>query len=234
MEDRQVTNKKIGALIIGIAVLIVSVTGSTFAYFALTATNTTAVTGTTATASLSLSVVEQDLKTPNTGKMVPQLGTAIATAINTSNRCVDGNGNIVCKVYKITVTNNSSAGALVNGTITFTNYTGTTNLRWRRIDSATTATTSTASTSYAASGVTVAMNAETDLISGSACTPSSSSSGCTDIRLAATNGTTDYYIVVWVQETNSDQSTADAGKTFNATIKFEGADGQGITSTIKS
>ena len=51
------------------------------------------------------------------------------------------------------------------------------------------------------------MNAETDLISGSACTPSSSSNGCTDIPLAATNGTTDYYIVVWVQETNSDQST---------------------------
>ena len=236
MEDRNNVNKKIGMLVVGIAVLLVSVTSATFAYFALSVNNATAVTGTTATASLSLSVEEQDLKTPNTGKMVPQLGAAIGTAINNTNKCVDANGNIVCKVYKITVTNTSSAGALVNGTITFTNYSGTTNLRWRRIDSATTATTSTASTSYAPAGVTVVMNEEDDLTTGSECVPSNSAkrTGCTDVSLAATSGSADYYIVVWVQETNSDQTTADAGKTFNATVKFEGANGQGITSTITS
>lgn len=236
MEEKNIMNKRIGALIVAIAVLIVSVTGSTFAYFALTVSNTTAVTGTTATANLTLSVEEQALKTPNTGKMVPQLGAAIGTAINNTNKCVDANGNIVCKVYKITVTNTSSAGALVNGTIIFTNYSGTTNLRWRRIDGATSATTTTASTSYAPAGVTVSMNAETDLISGSECVPSNSAkrSGCNDVQLAATNGSEIYYIVVWIQETGSDQTGADAGKTFNATIKFEGANGKGITSTITS
>ena len=216
--------------------MVVSITGATFAYFALTVSNNTAITGTTATANLTLSVEEQTLKTPNTGKIVPQLGTAIGTAVNNTNKCVDANGNIVCKVYKITVTNGSSAGALVNGTITFTNYSGTTNLRWRRIDSATTATTSTANTSYAPSGVTVAMNEEDDLTTGSECVPSDSSkrTGCTDVSLAASSGSETYYIVVWVQETGSDQTTADAGKTFNATVKFEGANGQGITSTIVS
>ena len=245
MEDKSVMNKRIGALIVAIAVLVVSVTGSTFAYFALTINNETAVTGTTATASLTLSVTEATLGAGNTGKMVPQLGTAIPTAINSTYKCVDGNKNIVCKVYTITVTNGtaqnpSTAGATVNGTITFTNYSGTSNLRWRRIDGVNSATTSTANTSYAASGVTVSMNAETDLISGKACTPSSSSEGCSAIALGPTsNGTTTtphntqtFYIVVWIEETNSDQTAADAGKTFNATIKFEGENGKGITSTI--
>ena len=86
------------------------------------------------------------------------------------------------------------------------------------------------------------MNAETDLISGKACTPSSSSSGCSAISLGPTsngtsttpNNTQTYYIVVWIEETGSDQSSVDAGKTFNATIKFEGENGKGITSTITS
>ena len=247
MKEKNIMNKRIGALIVAIAVLIVSVTGSTFAYFALTVSNTTAVTGTTATANLTLSVTEATLGSGNTGKMVPQLGTAIPTAINSTYKCVDGNKNVVCKVYTITVTNGTSqnpstAGATVNGTITFTNYSGTTNLRWRRIDGVNTATTNTANTSYAPSGVTVSMNAETDLISGKACTPSSSSSGCSEISLGPTsngtsttpNNTQTYYIVVWIEETGSDQSSADAGKTFNATIKFEGENGKGITSTITS
>lgn len=239
MEENRKNNRKIFALIVGIATLMVSVTGSTFAYFALRATNDNVVTGTTATASLTLSVVEQELKSPNSGKIVPQLSTAIPTAINSTNKCVDGNGNIVCKVYKITVTNGSDAGALVNGTIVFTNY-STTNLRWRRIDSATTATTTTANTSYAASGVTVVKDAEVDLVSGKACVPSESTATCTDVSLAKSDGASGgsdestYYIVVWLYETGSDQTSADAGKTFAATIKFEGADGKGITSTITS
>ena len=96
-------NRKTFVLIVAVATLVISITGATYAFFALSISNTTAVTGTTATTNLTLSVEEQALKTPNTGKMVPQLSTAIPTAINTTNKCVDANGNVVCKVYKITV-----------------------------------------------------------------------------------------------------------------------------------
>ena len=262
MEEKNIMNKRIGALIVAIAVLIVSVTGSTFAYFALTINNTTAVTGTTATVSLTLDVREQTLKTPNTGKMVPQLYSALGTAINNSNKCVDDNGNIVCKVYQITVTNASTAGAIVNGTIQFTNYSGTSNLRWRRIESATSLGTTTTG-AFNQYGVQVVpgntettsrfdltkagtANSSEQYVSGSVCVPGNSdyndNTHCTDINLGpVTNGTTTspyntqtYYIVVWLRETGSDQNAVDAGKTFEATIKFEGENGQGVTSTITS
>ncbi len=250
MEDSKMTNKKIGLLIIGIAVLVVSITGSTFAYFALSSgpQGQNVINGTTASANLYLTVEQQELKADNTGKFVPQLDSAIHTAVDSTHKCVDDNGNVVCKVYKITVKNGSAsnpadpstATVLVNGTITFSSTTG--NLKWRRIDTATSATTTTANTSYAVSGVSATQNQKKDLISGSACTPSSSSSGCTTIQLGPTaNGTSVvphsievYYIVVWVHETDADQTDDDAGMTFVASITFEGKDGKGVTSTITS
>ena len=229
-KNRKVDNK-VFVLIVAIATLVISVTGATYAFFALSVSNTTAITGNTASTQLTLSVEEQELKSPNTGVMVPQLGSAIGTAMNATNKCVDANGNIVCKVYKITVTNGSSAGATVNGTIKFTNF-ATTNLRWRRAASATTLS-STTTGSYATSGVTVTIDAETDLISGGACVPSAGTATCTGISLGA-GASEEYYIVVWLFETGSDQKSTDAGKTFDATVKFEGSDGRGITSTITS
>ena len=233
-EKKNRVDSKILVLIVAIATLVISVTGATYAFFALSVSNSTAITGNTASTQLTLSVEPQTLKSPNTGVMVPQLGSAIGTAMNSTNQCVDANGNIVCKVYKITVTNGSSAAASVNGTIKFTSFT-TNNLRWRRVDSAT-ALSSTLTGSYAASGVTVAVNNEVDLISGAACDPTASgagSAGCTNINLATgASGSEEYYIVVWLEEINEDQSGTDANRTFNATVKFEGADGKGVTSTI--
>ena len=229
-KNRKIDNK-VFVLIVAVATLIISVTGATYAFFALSVSNSTAITGNTANTQLTLSVEEQTLKSPNTGVMVPQLSSAIGTAMNGTNQCVDANGNIVCKVYKITVTNGSSAGATVNGTIKFTSF-ETTNLRWRRAASATTLAAATTG-SYATNGVTVAIDAETDLISGGACVPSAKTATCTGINLAA-GASENYYVVVWLFETGSDQKGTDAGKTFDATVKFEGADGRGITSTITS
>ena len=227
-------SKKILTLIILIGVLMVTTTGATYAYFALTVSNTTTVTGTAATTGLSLSVTEAALKSSNTGVMVPQLSTAVGTAMTSSNQCVDGNGNIVCKVYTITVTNSSTSNVVVNGTIKFTATTavstGTTNLKWKRVAATQSAGTSTTGSYSDVSATT----AETDLISGTACTPSSSSSGCTDVALGkstASNKSQTYYIVVWINETGSAQT--DSG-TWKATIKFEGDNGKGVTSTITS
>ena len=247
-----------------ILLLMISVTGATYAYFAISATNNNVITGTTATASLSLTVTEAPLKSGNTGVMVPQLYSALGTAINTTNKCVDGNGNIVCKVYTITITNESTAAVIVNGTIRFTQFNGNgnTNLRWRRIDSISTLS-STTTGAFAARGVqavvndSVANNVDTgettsrfDLTKATAannavstgvvCIPSNSSyndnNHCTDVNLTATGtsgASATYYIVVWLEEMNVDQPT-DVNSTFKATITFEGENGKGITSTITS
>ncbi len=218
-------SKKILTMIILIATLMISTTSATYAYFALSAANTTTVTGTAATAGLTLGVTEATLKSGNTGVMVPQLASAIGTAMNSTNQCVDGNGNIICKVYTITITNNSTAKVVVNGTIQFT--TTTTNLKWKRVSGTQTAGTATSGSYSMVSATTT----RTDLTSGSACTPSDGSSGCTAVSLAQSSGSTTYYIVVWINETGAEQT--DSG-TWKATITFEGANGKGVTSTITS
>ena len=212
MEENKKSNgdsKKITIALVLILVVMVTTTGATYAFFALSANNATTVTGTAATTSLELTVAEV---APNgktsTGVMVPQLESALSLAMNGSNKCVDGNANIICKVYSITITNKSSAAAVVDGYITFANSTSMPNLKWRRTTNGTTL----------GSNTTQAANVSTrqSLVS--------------DVSLAKTNGTQTYYIVVWIDETNSVQS--DSG-TFTATIEFEGNDGRGITSTIR-
>lgn len=229
-------SKKITTLLILIAVLMVSTTSATYAFFALSVSNTTAVTGTAATVGLTLNVQQMDLKT-NTGVMVPQLdGAPLATAMNNTNKCVDANANIVCKVYKITITNTSNSGVRLNGTIKFsgTGTSGTnkvSNLKWKRTSSGTVIG-STATGSYTTKAAT--NDTELDLISGGACVPGSTTqTGCTyiDLKKNGESGyTTDYYIVVWINETGSAQN--DAG-TWSAVVKFEGAYGRGVTSTIR-
>ena len=189
--------------------------------------------------------------------IVPQLYSALGTAIGNSYKCVDGNGNTVCKVYTITVTNGSTAAVTINGTIQFTQFNGNgnTNLRWRRIDS-TTALSSTTTGAYAARGVQAVVNttetsARFDLTKATACTGNNPSTGivcvptnssysdnnhCTDIYLTPTgtaNASATYYIVVWLEEINEDQP-GDQNNTFLATIRFEGENGTGVTSTIRS
>lgn len=228
-------SKRIFITVTLILLLIISTTGATYAYFAISASNSTVVTGTTASVGLTLNVSEATLKTPNTGVMVPQLATAIGSAINNTNKCVDANGNIVCKVYEITITNNSTAAVEVNGTIAFASGTSgvtlASNLKWRRIESAT-ALSSTTTGSYAATGVTAA-TATTDLTTGTACTVGSGT-GCTPISLGA-NGSQKYYIVVWINEISTgDQSAVDGDRTFVGTINFTASNGKGVTSTITS
>ena len=214
-------SKKITFTLILVLVLMVTTTGGTYAYFALSATNSTTVTGTAATASLQLTVSE---KAPNgktsTGVLVPQLETYLGSAMNGTNLCVDGNTNIVCKVYEIKIENKSSAAVKLDGYITFAHSADVIsngslatkampNLKWRRT---TNATTLGSNTTQDASVIT-----RQSLIS--------------NVSLAKTNGSQTYYIVIWINETNSAQN--DNG-TFTATIEFEGDDGRGITSTIRS
>ena len=186
-----------------IIVYFITVTGSTYAYFALSASSDNKISGTTATANLALTVSK--VFPSNTNNLVPQLESALGSAISSTYKCVDGNSNNVCQVYKITIKNTSTASVDISGYIHFSGVTNLPNLKWRLLDSESTLGTH---NSYNASG---ADNLFVDRVKMSA------------------NQTNNYYMVIWINETNSAQS--DTG-TFGATISFKSSNGTGVTSTI--
>ncbi|MBQ6476831.1 MAG: hypothetical protein IJI43_00085, partial [Bacilli bacterium] len=98
-------SKKILYIVVSIITLIITITGSTYAYFALSTSNNNAITGTTADVGLTLTVTKLKPNTNTTDYLVPQLESALGTAINNTNNCKDANTNTVCQVYKATLTN---------------------------------------------------------------------------------------------------------------------------------
>ncbi len=197
--------KKIMYLTFGILTLIITITGSTYAYFALSTSNNNSITGTTADVGLTLNVVKLKPNTNTTDYLVPQLESALGTAINNTNNCKDANTNTVCQVYKATLTNTGTANAKLKGTITFSNVNNLPNLKWKMITDATTL--------------------------GSNPTNSASTSNSTFVSEANLNPNQaiDYYFVVWINETGSEQSDSGA---YSGSITFTSSNGKGITSTI--
>lgn len=201
--------KKILATLVMVFTLMFCTTSATYAYLAFSATNNVA-TGTIAASGLTLTVTQQTLggtKSGTTGTvMVPQLASALGTAMGTNYKCVDTNGNIVCKVYKIDISTTSTATVPTTGTITFTSP--TTNLKWQLATDATTL------------GTT-----------GTATTATTSAASFATPTFTASAQSFTYYIVIWINETNGVQT--DSG-TWRATIAFNTTTGTGITSTITS
>ncbi len=197
--------KKIMYLTFGILTLIITITGSTYAYFALSTSNNNAITGTTADVGLTLTITKLKPNTNTTDYLVPQLESALGTAINNTNNCKDANTNTVCQVYKATLTNTGTANAKLKGTISFSNVSNLPNLKWKLITDATTL--------------------------GSNPTNNATSSSSTFVAEANLNPnqSIDYYFVVWINETGSEQS--DNGS-YTASITFTSSNGRGITSTI--
>ena len=112
--------------VIGVATLVVAIIGATFAYFTATASNNV-ITGNMATVSLNLAVTKVTTVDVTKGGMIPMSNGMVEQAVNrgytekddedrdVTNICVDDNGNAVCQVYQITLTNSSSAGQFVDG-----------------------------------------------------------------------------------------------------------------------
>ena len=213
-------SKKIITLVVLILTVMVCTTSATYAYFALAPATNSAVTGTAASASLSLSVTKNFPTKANTGVLVPQKEAALASAMGSTYGCVDGNTNIVCQVYTITVTNNSSAQVVVNGTIAFANSTKMPNLKWRK----------TTNTTTLGSNATNAANTTSEQSLASNVTLKKGGSG-------ASGNTATYYIVVWINaqldSSGKEVAQTDTG-TYTATVKFTSSNGTGITSTITS
>ena len=141
MEENREQKKMNGPLIyaiVGVAVLIVAVAGSAYAYYAATATGN--ISGTAAGAGLSLTV-EKVSKGAN-GNLIPidadpttltkaakgWTGSAIGTSWNASYACKDKNGYSVCQIYEVKLTNNSSVAMNFNIGVTSLSGTKTPNI----------------------------------------------------------------------------------------------------------
>ena len=247
-------SKKIFTTLILVLTLMICTTSATYAYYAISATATNNITGTagtgsiiiantsTATSSTAPSLIAPATSTYNTKPMVPQIsytGTTnvlqkALTGASGKDKCVDGNGNVICRAYSFFIINKGTSAVDVRGSIKFTWGSNSifNNLRWKLMDSATAVTVSTAT-------------AETT-VSTTAPTKASTSTVAFDTAnvALAPEASKQYWLIVWIEETGSDQGAAattasrDVG-TWYATLSFNaynesGASIGGVTSTITS
>lgn len=193
--------------VVGVATLVVAIIGATFAYFSASATNDTDVKGTTASGA-SLGIAITKVSDEATAKnMIPMLSTDLQKGVTgtDSKSCIDANNNTVCQVYKVTVTNGSGdIGINVKGTMNLTSTAK--NMKWQVLTDATTVNADATTTVQGAVGTIV------------------------DNQALTASGTHDFYLVIWLDETNAAQDADDAGKTFNGTITFNGVNSDGTES----
>ena len=224
--------------VIGVATLVVTIVGATFAYFSATANsaNNAITTGST---NISLTFEEAN---PNGLKsnLVP-MNEALWTNANIStyvgigaDMCIDAKGNSICSVYQFTVTNPTSAAQTIFPTLTAASN-GFVNLKYAVFKgpastvalgsglNLSTATGTAVSSNYASASGTV-QNDGTLIVAGTvapAAGASHTSSGTSDtldnmrITLAPNNGSITYTIVLWLHETGYNQSDPDV--TINTT-----------------
>lgn len=194
--------------VIGVATLVVAIIGATFAYFTATATNDNTIAGNAATVGLNLAV--EKVTTQATGDLIPldqespSGDPQLPLALKAAQSCVDDNGNTVCQVYKITVTNNGNSTAVLSGTLEITGASFQ-NLRWTQLDDATT---------YSSSPINPIATTELE--------DSISLDGSTS---------QEYYVAIWIEETGAEQNKTDTGS-FTGTVSFNTAGGDGVTATF--
>lgn len=194
--------KKLNKILVSVLAVILITTltvGVTYAYLvAHDSQNITVKSASGINSVLTLTTVKE------TSNMVPIMDNKIVTAIK--NNCVDKNNYDVCSLYSVKLTNtskdnNPKAESLYGYVRTVSSSYTTTNLRYQIFDS-----------SY---------NAVTDVM-----TISNSSDGFvyfekSSSKLTVTsNGTKNYYFVIWLTDTGAEQSS-DYSKVFNGAIGFE-------------
>ncbi|MBQ6494968.1 MAG: hypothetical protein IJI49_03095 [Bacilli bacterium] len=206
-------------IIILILVFFISILGATFAYFAATQTsNAGDITGNAAMINLTLNV--NKILPQENGKIVPQLpNRALENAIK--NNCVDDNDNVVCQVYKISITNGSSATVIVDGKMSFYGDDNLTvnlsdiipHMKWMLISSFDENNIST--TNLGSDSIKNADSSNRNFVSNVSISPS---------------GIENYYVVVWLNEEGSEQSGQN--QTFRGKVSFIASNGSGVTATF--
>lgn len=212
--ENQINNesKKNVKLLIAIITIVVALSGGTLAYFAFSASNT-AIGGEAGVVDLTLTVAKV---LPDADSTVDELlvvnYSEVPTALN--NSCLDSRDEfMMCQLYKITLSSSATGvGTNVKGSIKFDNET-VPNLSWLLLpsdyNSGTNYTTAVLGNTFnTATGEFVNFVNSYNLLSGTS---------------------KDYYILMWVNETDGEQT--DNGS-FGGTIRFEDAQGKGVTSTF--
>lgn len=201
-KSRSKYNLNLMYAILGVSALIISVAGSTYAYFSASVSANNKVTGGTLDVSLDLKV---DKVSRGDGKLIPiydgtvtEHPSQLSTAATAENNCVDKNGYTVCHIYKITITNNGNADIDVDTTIALT---GNTNIKWANMTDSTTVT-------------TIHENTESSL--------------ATDTHLTESGGNAELYFMVYLKNTGANQTTTDSNKTFNGNITVTASTGDKI------
>ena len=229
MEENKHVTTKMELTVALILTLLLSITGTTYAYFAVGVSNNNTITGDAATVNLTLNVsrVYPKSNSDNTGVLVPQLSTTgsanspLANAIKSG--CVDANKNVICHVYKIIVQNQGgTATQVADGKVSFYGNSDLTtnistvmpNLKWRLVSSVNE---TTASNSV--------LGANADHVA------SSTGENFVSNLTMETDSSFTYYLVVWINEIGSDQPI-DTSKTFYGKVEFNSSNGTGVTSTF--
>ena len=208
--------------VVGIATLIVTAIGATFAYFVASATgNTNKVAANSA--SFTLSMTESyDIRTqliPVTEAIMKQsFGQTSPNDCKVYSAAGGSTQYDACSTYTFTVTNTSTAAQTIFITLT-TTYTNFGNLYYMIVDGADNSS-ATPTVRKAAGAVPAAgtNNAAKNIVNDT---------------LAATNGSHTYTLILWINEKNSDQTSADSGKRYTGTITVSSGTGtSNITGVI--
>lgn len=138
-DSKKNSNKIITIAIICVLTLIAAIAGATYAFFSFNVSSGKYITGSTGLDENTLKLDIVQLSQGN-GKLIPQVDSGIQKAASGSSgkgTCIDGNTNTVCKVYSITITNQSSVRLNVEGKLDLIAE-EMPNLKWARGTSATT------------------------------------------------------------------------------------------------
>ena len=215
------TNKKQGIFYatIGVATLIVTIIGATFAYFSATASNN-GIVGSAATTGIDLKVTH--ISTDANGGLIPlaedKIANALAGDIVTNNKtCIDKNGNTVCQLYRIDVENKGDITVNFTGTLVLTpSGQGSiyNDLKWANFDKNNGQTFT--GTNYPSAPTQTTSNLQTR-----------SDTELTTNEVYAAHTKKSYFILVYIANENAPQENTNKG-TFSGTVTFNSADGQGV------
>ena len=204
-------------IIVSVLTLIVAIVGATFAYFTAQLSNDTPVEVQAYKFSAGMTVEQARPTAAKTEEgykaLIPLDDENIINAVDENlNNCVDKNGYLVCKAYKITISNTGSAMSLTGKLTAKTN--GFTNLKYQILDS------------------------NLQAISGS---DAATITGITDSNFAFEDGSDSftvaegtqenpteatYYLVLWLSNTSGEQDK-EQEQSFNGSIVFNSTAGGG-------
>lgn len=223
--------------VIGVATLVVAIIGATFAYFAAStnsANNAVSAASSTVSA-LQLSEVKDGIK----ANLIPidETNTKFPSKVGlTSDSCKDDNKNNICSTYQFTVTNPNEQAQQVyfylepsSNTFTNLHYTifkgtpTTYNVKGEQVTDG----------GKAANGSVVVKDTQLTLNSTTRISLDNLS------QVLPAKGSATYTIVLWIHETNGDQTTSDAGKSFaggvrisTGTLNEQGVATSGVTGVL--